>query len=86
MSTRELAEKITATGVRVNHSGISCIEQGRIGSATDRFPAVTVDQLMAFAQVFGCTAERLLAEVTCVRCNGAPPPGFTCNECGQTGA
>lgn len=47
---------------------------------------VTVDEAAIFARVFGVDITTLLTPATCERCNGAPPEGFSCNECGRDSA
>lgn len=48
---------------------------------------VDVDELAAFAAVFGVTPAQLLEPLPpaeCSTCQGTPPPGFACTECGTT--
>jgi transcriptional regulator with XRE-family HTH domain len=39
----------------------------------------TVDRM---AQVFGKTATEMITPLPCEWCDGEPPEGFSCNECG----
>jgi hypothetical protein len=81
LTQRQLAERVQALGLRMVATNITKIETGRTGSS---HAAVTVDQLMAFAQALGCEPMALLTEPACAACHGAPPPGYTCNDCGIT--
>jgi transcriptional regulator with XRE-family HTH domain len=74
-SLRVLSEKLKANGRPVSPDAILKVEQG--------LRRVDVDDLVAFADVFGVTVAQLLDPPTdCTTCHGAPPPGFACRECG----
>ena len=46
---------------------------------------VDVDDLAAFARIFGVEPADLLAEApACRACGNSPPAGYTCNTCGAT--
>jgi transcriptional regulator with XRE-family HTH domain len=76
----DLAKKMTAAGHRMGTSTVGFIELARISSGQPR--ALSVDQLVALADFFGCTPADLLTPA-CETCEGAPPDGFTCNACGR---
>ncbi|MEU2111846.1 helix-turn-helix transcriptional regulator [Streptomyces sp. NPDC019507] len=42
---------------------------------------ISVDELVALAEVLGLKPEQLLASPYCDACKDMPPPGFTCNQC-----
>jgi hypothetical protein len=49
--------------------------------------ALTLDQAVALAAVFGLSLDDLVSAATgpCTVCGGSPPAGFTCNACGEPG-
>lgn len=57
------------------------IETGRRLPDGSRRRAVTVEELIAFADVLNVDEAQLLAVMTCGRCGGFPPSGFTCQAC-----
>jgi transcriptional regulator with XRE-family HTH domain len=70
-AVRELGRKTGLAG-----SGLANIEAGndfRISSA------------IALAEAFGVGLADLLAEQECAHCDGRPPAGFMCPECGRLG-
>jgi ribosome-binding protein aMBF1 (putative translation factor) len=38
---------------------------------------------LALAALYGVSMDALLAESACARCDGMPPAGFICGECGR---
>lgn len=84
MSSANLAAKLRETGIAISDTGIRRIELGYRPSVETARVSVSVDQLMAFSKVLGCTPDRLLTEVNCQQCNGAPPDGYVCAVCGAT--
>lgn len=71
LSLRELAEK---SGV--SFTGIQHIEQGADGR---------LSTVAAIAEALGLSMDRLTAPMACTTCDGNPPAGFTCQECGLAG-
>jgi transcriptional regulator with XRE-family HTH domain len=69
-----LAESVTARGHRMSETVVANIETGQ--------RRIHVEDLVAFARVFGLSPEQLLADLTCETCHGKPPTGFTCRTCG----
>jgi hypothetical protein len=79
MTYVELSQKLTTAGSPIPVLGLRRIENG-----TRR---VDADDLVALAATFGIAPALLLEEPTgCGTCQGAPPPGFACNECGTGSA
>ena len=75
MTTEQLAESVSGLGRPMYANTITKIEKLQ--------RRVDVDDLTALATALGVTAAQLLEEPTgCGTCQGAPPPGFACNECG----
>lgn len=84
-SVRELSERLIAMGWPLTSDAICRIEQNlRNGGTVRTVRKVSVDDLMALAEVFGIDPGSMLTAPACEACNGAPPGGFTCNECGAT--
>ncbi|MFD5566605.1 helix-turn-helix domain-containing protein [Streptomyces cadmiisoli] len=80
LSGRRLAALVQERGFRFNHSSLSRMELGINAKGGQR--AVTVDELVAVASVFGVEPQELLTEPKCVACFDAPPLGFACRSCG----
>ena len=78
----DLARLVTEAGQQVSEAVIHSVENGYTGGKASQRPRdVSVDLLMALARAFDCSPIDLLAE-PCPICEGWPPPGFTCNDCG----
>lgn len=60
----------------LSKSGISKIEAGN---------DFTVSSAIAIAEAFGMPVTDLLASPVCGHCDGKPPAGFLCPECGRKG-
>jgi transcriptional regulator with XRE-family HTH domain len=73
-TVRVMSEKLAQAGRPLLASGVTKIELGS--------RRVDVDDLVAFSAAFGVDPASMLARPGCATCNGAPPVGFTCNECG----
>jgi len=43
----------------------------------------TLTSLIALTGVLGLSLDGLVAEVSCATCDGTPPAGFACGECGR---
>lgn len=71
-----VAKRLTANGAPIHQTFVSKIERGT--------QPITVDQLAAFAYVYGVAPTKIIEGVDCARCHGWPPAGFTCNNCGVT--
>jgi transcriptional regulator with XRE-family HTH domain len=84
MNREQLASACQQLGgpASLSAAAITNIETGRPTKDGGRRRAVTVDELGLFAAVFSVTPADLLSPDTCGSCGGAPPRGFTCNECG----
>lgn len=77
-SLRELAERLGAAGCPVSQMTLGRRERGD-GKRDD----VSVDELYAFASVFGVPAASIVdASSRCDRCQGLPPAGLRCLACG----
>ncbi|CAM5250536.1 hypothetical protein SGLAM104S_01620 [Streptomyces glaucescens] len=77
-SYREMEDRLARTG-----RAISALDQSAIDSGER---PVTVDDLVAFASVFGMDVQELLEPpADCQTCHGAPPAGFMCMECETSG-
>jgi len=70
-SLRQLGEK---TGISVG--GLAKIEHGG---------GVTLSSAVSLASALSLSLDVLTAPASCPRCDGVPPPGFTCNDCGRGG-
>jgi transcriptional regulator with XRE-family HTH domain len=46
---------------------------------------LTLGTAIALAKAMGASLDELLAESPCGRCDGMPPEGFICSECGRKG-
>lgn len=75
MTAAELAEGMTRAGYRVDRTWITKAENGGRQE-------ISVDWLMAAAEVLDVPAVSLLGKPCCEQCNDAPPPGFACTKCG----
>lgn len=78
-SVQKLADAITAAGYRVERSVLANQEAGRKQT-------VPVDLVVIAALVLDIPVQHLLADAPCRHCQDAPPPGFTCNSCGEATA
>jgi transcriptional regulator with XRE-family HTH domain len=72
---RDLTLRQLATACRVNANTVLRAEQGR---------DVALSIASALAAGLGLPLSALLAELKCGRCDGTPPAGFICGECGRT--
>jgi transcriptional regulator with XRE-family HTH domain len=77
ITCERLSELLNARGQMLSRGSLSNQELGYANH-------ITIDQVVALADVFGVPLERLL-ETVCDTCQGFPPAGFTCNDCGATG-
>ncbi|CAL9502672.1 helix-turn-helix domain-containing protein [Streptomyces sp. enrichment culture] len=77
MSVQALADAVTANGHQLSRGTLANQECGRA-------LAISVDQVVAIAQVFGVPVSTLLEDAQCEACKGAPPRGFSCNACGKS--
>jgi transcriptional regulator with XRE-family HTH domain len=75
-SYAELARRLAGLGHPILDTGLLKIEKG------DR--RVDVDDLVALAAALEVSPADLLGP--CSACTGTPPPGFTCDVCGKSGA
>lgn len=82
-SVRRLSEELTKIGWPLNADAITRIEATNRSNGASHVRRVSVDDLAAFAKVFGADPAALLAAPDCGTCNGAPPVGFTCQSCGK---
>lgn len=77
MSIYALSDALGRVGRAILPSAIAKVEKQQ--------RQVTVDDLVALAAALGITAAQLLNPPTgCSTCQGTPPPGFACTECGTT--
>jgi transcriptional regulator with XRE-family HTH domain len=84
LTQQEVADKATAAGHRMERFAVANVERGSSprGAGVNSLRAVTVDELVAIAAALAVEPSQLLVEPQCETCNGAPPPGFACIECG----
>lgn len=77
LTYKELSERIAAAGRHIPVLALS-----RIESLERR---VDADDLAAIAAALGFSTASLMGLVNeqCSTCQGSPPAGFTCNECGS---
>lgn len=73
-SIREMAGR---SGGVLSPSTITRAERGR---------EIVLGAALAIAGALGIPASEMLAEPECARCDGEPPAGFSCRDCGRTGA
>lgn len=76
MSCQDIVEELSRRGNRQTRSTITSQELGRVG-------AISIDQVVALADIFGCAITDLLAPL-CATCSNEPPAGFTCGTCGRS--
>lgn len=75
---RELAAKL---GWKV-----TVVSTAERSASAKRIRHFSVDDLVLIAGAFGVAPSDLLAAVLpCATCQGSPPTGFTCQECGAAG-
>lgn len=75
MTSTDLSEAMGKLGRPVPATGLTRVEH--------LCRRVDVDDLAAFAQIFGVEPVDLLADApACRACDNRPPAGFTCNTCG----
>lgn len=77
LSGSTLAASMASRGLPMSHTNLSNIENGH--------QRVTVDQLVAFAEVLRLSTEQLLKGPKCRTCWDTPPPKLTCQVCGAAG-
>lgn len=76
-SAQQLSERLEAVGCRMIRSTLANMENGRRDT-------VTVDELYAFARVFGVPVDCLAHDrPACPTCNDDPPAGLLCTACGR---
>ena len=74
LSVREMAAR---SGGRLSPSTISRAEAGR---------EVWLTAALAIADVLGMTLADMFTPPECTHCDGSPPAGFSCPDCGRVGA
>jgi transcriptional regulator with XRE-family HTH domain len=79
ITAAELAEGMSRSGYRIDRTLIASAEVGRRQE-------ISVDWLMAAAEVLGVPPISLLGKPSCEQCHDAPPPGFACTKCGVSAA
>jgi transcriptional regulator with XRE-family HTH domain len=79
MTAAALAEGMTRAGYRVERTWIVKAENGGRQE-------ISVDWLMAAAEVLDVPPASLLGKPSCEQCYDTPPPGFACTTCGATAA
>lgn len=77
ISEAALADALASIGHPVRRNAISAIETGQQG--------VSVDRLVAFAEVLQISPQQLLEGPACRSCWDTPPPLLTCQVCGVAG-
>lgn len=81
-SLRTLSGHLHETGIALAPDALNKIEAALRGDG-DNARRVTVDELVALAGLFGVDPASMLTAPDCDTCNGAPPTGFTCQNCGK---
>lgn len=79
VTAAELAEGMTRAGYRIDRTLITSAEVGRRQE-------ISVDWLMAAAEVLDVPPVSLLGKPSCEQCHDAPPAGFACTACGAVAA
>lgn len=79
---RALSDALAAVGRDLGHDAVNKIENSREEGTTKVVRRIDVDDLIAFAAVFGVPPAALLGQPHCTACCDAPPPGFACTTCG----
>jgi len=74
-TVQHLGDRMAAAGCPLKRSVLTNLEHGRRDN-------ITIDELWAFAELFGLTVEELVVPV-CEVCNCDPPQGFICAACGR---
>ena len=69
LSMRQLAAKAGVSASTVMRAELGC--------------DIALSTAFARASVLDTSAGALLAEPVCATCDGIPPEGFTCNDCGR---
>lgn len=77
MTFVELSARMEAEGQPIPVLGLRRIER--------RARRIDLDELDAFATVFGVEPWSLTSRVDCLRCEGKPPVGYICQDCGARG-
>jgi transcriptional regulator with XRE-family HTH domain len=82
---RALSKALAAAGRDLGQDAINKIENGRREEVTTNSVSrrIDVDDLVAFAAVFGVAPAVLLTNPRCAACLDSPPPGFACTTCGS---
>lgn len=76
-SYREVEERLAEVGRVIPTLSLGAIEAGERHA--------DIDDLVALAAVFDLSVEELLQPpASCGTCQGAPPRGFMCTECGTS--
>lgn len=83
MTQQRLAEAATTAGHRMERATVANIERGVHTNQMSLRP-ITIDELCALADALGVPVDRLITAAPCDTCQGAPPRGFTCTECGNS--
>jgi len=79
-SALHLSRELAAVGVDLPRTIIANLENGRR-------QAITVDELAGLGAVFGVEPWSLTSpDMRCPHCWDSPPPGFSCNVCGNVGS
>lgn len=76
LSTQELSDALAEHGCHMHRSTLAGLEHGRR-------PTLRLGELYALAHVLDVPVGVLLHGTVCGTCNGAPPAGFACLECGE---
>jgi transcriptional regulator with XRE-family HTH domain len=77
MTVADLAERMTKAGYKTDRTLIAHAERGIRRE-------ISVDWLMAAAEVLNVPPASLLGKPSCEQCYDVPPPGFACTKCGSS--
>jgi len=76
--------------VRMNHAGYSSWQQATATRSERAGRPVPIGEVLVLASLLDIDLNALIVpiepEPPCSRCDDEPPEGFTCNDCGTTGA
>ncbi|WP_405057077.1 helix-turn-helix domain-containing protein [Kribbella sp. NBC_01505] len=72
-----LADQLRLRGVSLDQAAVARIEKGQ--------RRVLLIEALCLSQALGCPISELMRPVKCEQCSDLPPPGFTCQACGESG-
>lgn len=79
LSTRQLAELMTASGYPTKRATLAAAETGLRKE-------VSIDWIWAVSQALNVSLKVIVQGPDCSGCMDDPPAGFSCNSCGRVSA